>query len=92
MTTYEPVTAQPNEQDSAAPLTNRERRILQFEAEWGGQSGAKERAIRAEFDLSSTRYYQLLNRLIDAPAALRFDPMLVGRLLRLRDARREARA
>jgi hypothetical protein len=37
--------------------------------------------------MSSTRYYQVLNALIDNPAALAHDPMLVKRLRRLRASR-----
>jgi hypothetical protein len=47
----------------------------------------KEEAIREEFGISTARYYQLLGALIDTPAALLEDPMLVKRLQRLRDAR-----
>ena len=73
------------------PLTDRERAILAFEAEWRRHAGAKEEAIRAELGLSPARYYQLLGRLIDTAAALEHDPMLVKRLRRLRDARAQAR-
>ena len=40
----------------------------------------------------STRYYQVLNALIDRPEALAFDPLLVRRLRRLRAARQRARS
>ena len=36
--------------------------------------GAKEQAVRDQFDMSPTRYYQVLNALIDSDAALDFDP------------------
>jgi len=68
-------------------LTDTERAILAFEAEWRRHAGAKEEAIRAELDMTPARYYQLLGRLIDEAAALEFDPMLVKRLRRLRDRR-----
>jgi len=48
--------------------------------------------VRERLGLSGTRYHQLLNSLIDTPDALAYDPMLVGRLRRLREARRRARA
>lgn len=73
-------------------LPERDARILAFEREWWRHVGAKEDAIRAEFALSAARYYQLLNAVIDSPAAVRHDPMLVRRLLRARDARVNARA
>jgi Protein of unknown function (DUF3263) len=47
--------------------------------------------IRERFEISSARYHQLLNRAIDLPAAVAFDPMLVRRLRRLRDERRRKR-
>jgi Protein of unknown function (DUF3263) len=70
-----------------AGLTKRERAILTFEGQWWRHAGAKEQAIRDTFDLSATRYYQLLNGLLDNPAALAAEPMLVGRLRRLRMTR-----
>ncbi|GAA5032825.1 DUF3263 domain-containing protein [Microbacterium fluvii] len=73
------------------PLTDRDRDILAFEAEWSRHAGAKEEAIRSDLGLSPARYYQLLGRLIDTVEAQAHDPMLVGRLRRLRDARRDAR-
>jgi hypothetical protein len=73
-------------------LDERSRHILDFEREWWRYAGAKEQAIREHFDVSPTRYYQLLNRVIDDEAALAFDPMLVKRLRRLRAARQRQRA
>lgn len=65
--------------------------ILDFERGWWRGSAHKERAVRARFGLSPARYYQLLNRLIDRPEALAYDPMLVQRLRRLREVRRRER-
>ncbi|BCB80257.1 hypothetical protein Pflav_066670 [Phytohabitans flavus] len=73
------------------PLSERERMILAFESKWWKHAGAKEQAIRDEFDLSATRYYQLLNGLLDNPAALAHDPVLVGRLRRIRSTRARTR-
>jgi hypothetical protein len=75
-----------------ATLGERDRRILEFEKQWWRYAGAKERAVREEFGMSATRYYQLLNALIDLPEALVAEPMLVRRLRRLRSQRRRARA
>lgn len=72
-------------------LDERARHILDFERAWWKEPGRKERAIRERFNLSAARYYQLLNRLIDSPDALRHDPMLIRRLRRLRTARRRQR-
>ncbi len=75
-----------------ADLDERSRAILDFERGWWRFAGAKEQAIREHFDLSSTRYNQLLNALIDDDAALDHDPMLVRRLRRLRATRQRQRA
>jgi uncharacterized protein DUF3263 len=73
-------------------LSERDRKILDFERQWWRYAGAKEQAIRDLFDMSATRYYQALNALLDRPEALRHDPMLVKRLRRMRAARQRARA
>ncbi len=78
--------------ESASELSERDQQILEFERQWWKYSGAKEQAIRELFDLSPTRYYQVLNHLIDSPAALTSDPMLVKRLRRLRESRQRARS
>ena len=75
----------------AAGLSGRELAILEFERQWWQYAGAKEKAIHEEFGLSSTRYYQLLNRLLEKPEALRDDPMLVKRLRKIRTARARKR-
>jgi hypothetical protein len=74
------------------PLSDRDRALLAFEAEWRRHGGAKEEAIRAEFAMAPARYYQLIGRLIDTAEALEHDPLLVRRLRRLRDARVQERA
>jgi hypothetical protein len=78
--------------DSATELSERDCAILNFERHWWKYAGAKEQAVREKFDMSSTRYYQVLNTLIDRPEALAFDPLLVRRLRRLRAARQRARS
>jgi len=77
---------------AAGELGEREREILGFERQWWQFAGAKEQAVRDAFGMSATRYYQVLNALIDNPAALAFDPLLVKRLRRLRLARQRARS
>lgn len=72
-------------------LTPRERSILDFERTWWTQEGPKETAIRRHFELSPTRYYQLLNQLLDRSDAAEYDPLVVRRLRRLRTRRRRAR-
>ena len=73
-------------------LSTRDREVLAFERQWWKYAGAKEQAIRELFDMSSTRYYQVLNALIDGPDALTVDPMLVKRLRRMRASRQRARS
>ena len=73
-------------------LCERDQQVLAFERQWWKYAGAKEQAVRELFDMSATRYYQVLNALIDSPAALAHDPMLVKRLRRLRASRQRARS
>ncbi|MDR6169273.1 hypothetical protein QE359_000302 [Curtobacterium sp. SORGH_AS776] len=80
------VTATPVELDELA------KHVLAFEHDRARHDRTKEAEIRVEFDMSPARYYQVLNRVIDSPAALAYDPQLVSRLQRLRYARTSARA
>lgn len=75
-----------------ATLTEREHRMLGFEGRDWPNPAQKAEAIRSEFGLSAARYYRILGGLIDTPAALRHDPMLIARLQRMRERRIEARA
>ena len=79
-------------QATAAGLRERDGEILEFERHWWKYAGAKEQAVREKFDMSSTRYYQVLNALIDRPEALEADPLLVRRLRRLRASRQRQRS
>jgi len=88
--TAQPIPAQRGIEEKPG-LTERELEILAFEARWWKHAGAKEQAIRDAFGLSSTRYYQLLNGLLDKPEATEHDPVLVGRLRRLRATRARTR-
>ena len=73
-------------------LDRRDREILAFERQWWKYAGAKEQAIRELFDMSPTRYYQVLNALLDKPEAMAADPLLIKRLRRLRTSRQRTRA
>jgi hypothetical protein len=84
--------ALPPIEDHPDSLSCREREILAFERQWWKYSGAKEQAIRELFGMSATRYYQILNGLIDRQEALATDPILIKRLRRLRSVRQRARA
>ena len=72
-------------------LNQRDADILDFERSWWKHAGVKERAIKERFDMSATRYYQLLNDLLENPAAMELDPILVKRLKRLRTYRQRQR-
>jgi hypothetical protein len=78
--------------EAESGLGERDGQILDFERQWWKYAGAKETAIRESFDMSATRYYQVLNALIDRPEALASDPLLVRRLRRMRAERQRARS
>ncbi len=73
-------------------LTELETKILEFERTWWRHAGAKESSIKELFNLTPPAYYQMLNNLIDRPAALMAEPLLVKRLLRVRQQRTAARS
>ncbi|MFG2892082.1 DUF3263 domain-containing protein [Streptomyces sp. NPDC048248] len=73
------------------PLSAQDEAVLAVERRsWPGP-GAKERVVRERLGISPTRYYQLLNALLDDPRALAHDPVTINRLRRVRDARRARR-
>src|SRR3984885_3720262 len=75
-----------------AALSERDMRVLAFERGTWRTAGAKEQAIAEVLGITATRYYQLLNELIDTPEALRFDPTLVKRLRAQRARRQRVRS
>jgi hypothetical protein len=87
-----PADGSPADEAPGTRLTERDQQVLAFERQWWKYAGAKEQAIRDLFDMSATRYYQVLNALIDSPDALAHDPMLVKRLRRMRSTRQRARS
>ena len=86
-----PVEENSPEVETAPLLGARERAVLDFESRRFKNPGRKEQAIREEFEISPTQYFQIVNALLDDPAALAYDPTLVARLRRLREARQQAR-
>ena len=92
MDAAESVNAETMSKVEGSVLSERDSDILEFERQWWKYAGAKEQAVREKFDMSSTRYYQVLNALIDKPEALVSDPLLVRRLRRLRAARQRQRS
>lgn len=73
-------------------LSELELKLLDFERNWWRHAGSKESSIKELFNLTPPAYYQMLNNLIDRPAALMAQPLLVKRLLRLRDQRTASRS
>ena len=73
-------------------LSERDAEILDFEEKWFTAAVPKEQAIMERFALSSARYYQHLNELIDTPEALNYRPLLVKRLRRMRSQRQAERS
>jgi hypothetical protein len=65
--------------------------ILTLERHWWARAGNKEQAIGTLLEMTPMACWRRVNRLLEDPAALAHDPMLVHRLRRLRDVRRESR-
>ena len=79
--------------DSSAPtLGEHDARLLDFERAWWKYADSKDACIREQFGMSTTRYYQALNALLDDPAALAYDALLVRRLRRERERRQRERS
>lgn len=76
----------------AEPLTEDEKRILDFAGRTYRYDGSRDADIRDEFKMSATSFLQRLNRLLERPEALAYAPTTVKRLTRLRDKRRHARS
>jgi len=72
-------------------LSDTDRAVIDFEGSWWTYPGPKDRAIREYLGMSSTRYYQVLRRLMDDPAAEEVAPLTVRRLRRVRDQARRRR-
>ena len=94
VTASSPVVPSPDAsvQVQGSELSRRDHEMLLFERQWWRRAGAKETAIRDLFGVPPTRYYQVLNALVDRPEALATDPLLVRRLRRLRSARQQKRS
>ena len=76
----------------ASELSPRERAVIDFERTWWQLgASAKADAIREHLGLSGTRYYEVLRRLCESPAARAYDPLVIHRVRRDRIRRRRAR-
>ena len=84
--------AEPPAEHVGDTLSDRDRRIIDFERQWWRYAGSKESAVGELFDMTPTRYYQVLNALLDSEAALAHDPMLIKRLRRQRSTRQRERS
>ena len=73
-------------------MTDDDRRMLDFAGRWWRTAGAAEDAIRAEFGISATRFWQKVNQLLEEPDAAAYAPTLVSRLRRIRDTRSRRRS
>ena len=71
-------------------LSERELAIIEFEGGWFTLDEDRHDAIRARFSCSVEEYNLELNRVIDHPAALVADPLVVRRLRRHRERRRRS--
>lgn len=72
-------------------LSERDLTILDLEQNWWSRPGSKHEQVVDALDMSITRYHELLDELIELPAAKAYDPLLVLRLRRMRDDRRRSR-
>lgn len=75
-----------------AALTAEDEAILKFESRHPEHAGVKEREIGLQFGLGVVEYYLRLDRILAERSALAYDPILVGRLLRLRERRMRERS
>lgn len=78
--------------DHVRDLVSRQADVLAFERSWWSHAGGKDDAIRDRFGVSAADYYLALVEIIDDPAALEHDPLLVRRLRRQRATRRRVRS
>ncbi|AVP42264.1 helix-turn-helix DNA binding protein [Gordonia phage Fenry] len=69
-------------------MTEDDRALLDFAAHRWNYAGNQAEAVRTEFDMTVTRFWQRVNNLLDDPEALAYAPTLVNRLRRLRSRRR----
>lgn len=64
--------------------------VLRFEAQHWRDGATKDAAIRELFGITPVRYYQHLARLLEQPAAVAAEPVLMYRLRRIRHRRARA--
>jgi hypothetical protein len=72
-------------------LDERSAAMLDFERNWWNDAEPRDHAIRARFQCSPEEYHAELTKVLDDPAAMDHDPLVVRRLKRLRLRARKAR-
>lgn len=72
-------------------LSDSERAVIDFERTWWTRPGPKERAIRDVLDMSPSAYYRALASVLDDSEAMAYDPLVIRRVRRTREQRRQAR-
>ena len=70
-------------------LSQRDLDILEFEQSWWELETPKDQGVREKFQLTEPEYAAALDRLIASDEALAAEPLLVRRLRRMRDRRRQ---
>jgi len=65
-------------------LSERHAAMLDFERSWWENNDPRDQVIRARFQCSPDEYHEELTAVLDDPAALAHDPLVVRRLKRLR--------
>ena len=72
-------------------LSERHAAMLDFERSWWSNDEPRDQVIRARFQCSPDEYHAELTTVLDDPAALDHDPLVVRRLKRLRLRARKLR-
>ena len=72
-------------------LSERHAAMIDFERSWWNNSRPRDQVIRARFQCSPEEYHAELTAVLDDPAAMDHDPLVVRRLKRLRLRARKAR-
>ena len=72
-------------------LSERHAAMLDFERSWWENDDPRDQVIRARFQCSPDEYHAELTTVLDDPAAMDHDPLVVRRLKRLRLRARKLR-
>ena len=72
-------------------LSERHAAMLDFERSWWNHDEPRDQVIRARFQCSPEEYHAELTTVLDDPAAMEHDPLVVRRLKRFRQRARRLR-